>query len=104
MKRLHLVMLLVALVFAGIVLGFLFGGGRGAHAGAAVGVALVGVTLWTIAPVECRRQLRIIERRGTVLPDPETFRARFLRGARLPAAVLILLGLAALVVILLIPY
>ncbi|HUU42848.1 MAG TPA: hypothetical protein VMX57_03660 [Planctomycetota bacterium] len=100
MKRLHLIMLLVVLVFAGIFLGRVFGGPRGAHAGAAAGAVLAGVLLWVIAPAECRRQLRIIERQGATLANPEAFRARFMKGARTPAVILILLGLAALVVIL----
>ena len=100
MKRPHLMMLLVVLVFGAVLLGHLFGGKRGVHLGAAAGAALTGVVLWVIAPMECRRQLRVMEQKGMRPADADVFRARFLKGARLPAAILILLGLAALIVIL----
>ena len=101
MKRLHLAMTLVIMIFTGLGLGGLFGGQWGARTGAAAGVILAGIFLYRIAPMEYARQLRIIERQGAVLKDPEAFRERFLRGARLPAVVLILGGLIALVVVLL---
>lgn len=104
MKRLHLMMLVVVLVFAGIFVGRLSGGSVGAHAGAAAGAVLAGILLWVIAPMEYQRQLRIIERRGAKLTNPEAFRDRFIKGARTPAAILVILGLAALVVILLVRY
>lgn len=100
MKRLHLVMLLVVMIFAGIFLGNLFGGRRGALAGGAAGITLVGLFLWAIAPRELRRQLEILDRKGINVGDLATFRARFLRGARVPAVALIVLGLAALVALL----
>ena len=103
MKRLHLMMLLVVLVFAGIFMGNMFFQRRGAWAGAALAAVLAGAMLWLIAPAECRRQLGIIERSGTTLRDPEVFRARFIKGVRLPALLLLLLGLAALVIVLLLP-
>jgi hypothetical protein len=100
MKRLHLVMLLVVMIFAGIFLGNLFGGRRGALAGGAAGVVLAGAFLWTVAPRELRRHLAILDRNGIDVGDVETFRARYLRGARVPAVVLIALGLAGIAVLL----
>ena len=100
MKRLHLVMLLIVMIFAGIFLGNMFGGRRGALSGGAAGLSMVGLFLWAIAPMECRRQFEILARKGVDVGDLATFRARFVRGARVPAVVLIVLGLAALVVLL----
>ena len=101
MKRLHLTMLLVVLVCAAIFLGHLFGGGqRGALIGASAAAVVAGALLWKIAPAEYRRQLRIIERRGMTLDNPDEFRSRFLKGARTPAVILIILGLVALVYLL----
>jgi hypothetical protein len=104
MKRLHLAMTFVIMIFAGLALGGLFGGQRGAHLGAAGGLVLAGVFLYRIAPLEYARQVRIIERTGAVLKDPETFRSRFLLGARMPALVLIVGGIVAIVVILVVEY
>ncbi len=101
MKRLHVMMILVILVFVSIFLGSMFDGGRGAHAGAAVGAIIAGILQWQIiAPAEYRRQLDIIARQGSTLTNPDEFRTRFMKGARLPAVVLVVLGFAALVYIL----
>jgi len=100
MKRPHLMMLLVVLVFGAVLAGHLFGGKRGVQVGAAAGAVLTGGVLWLIAPMECRRQLRVMEQKGMQPADAEAFRTRFIRGARLPAVILFLLGLVALVVIL----
>ena len=100
MKRLHLVMLLVVMVFAGIFLGNLFGGRRGSYAGCAAGVVLVGALLWVTAPREFARNVRAIERKGLRVENIEEAYAQFLRAVRIPAAVLMLLGFVALVVLL----
>ena len=96
MKRLHLAMLLVVLVVVSIFLGHLFGGPRGLYMGASVAAILAGIFLWQLAPREYLRQLRIIEHSGATLANPDEFRSRFMKGARTPAVVLVLLGLAAL--------
>ena len=97
MKRVHLAMLLMVLVVVSVFLGHLFGGPRGPYIGAAIAAVLAGIFLWRLAPHEYQRQLRIIERSGATLANPDEFRARFMKGARAPAVVLIILGLAALV-------
>ena len=101
MKRLHLTMMLVVLVAVAIFLGHLFGGRQGAWMGAAAAAGLAGVFLWKIAPAECDRQIAIIERSGARLTNPHAFRKRFLKGARLPAAALVAIGLATLLYLLL---
>jgi hypothetical protein len=90
-------MMLVVLVVVAIFLGHLFGGERGPYYGAAVAAILVGIFLWQVAPREFVRQLRIIERSGATLANPDEFRRRFLLGARMPAVLLVVLGLAALI-------
>ncbi len=100
MKRLHLVMLLIVMIFAGIFLGNMFGGRRGALSGGATGVVLAGLFLWTVAPREMHRQLEILARKGIDVGDEAAFRAQFLRGARVPAVVLVAIGLAGLLVLL----
>jgi len=92
-------MLLVVLVVVAIFLGHLFGGERGPYTGASIAAIVAGIFLWRLAPREYQRQLRLIERQGAVLKNPEAFRAQFMKGARLGAVVLIVLGLVALVVI-----
>ena len=99
MKRLHLAMMLVVLIFVGVFLGNILGDVKGRYAGAALGAALAGALLWRIAPAEYLRQLRIIERQGATLTNPEAFRERFLKGARLPAYILMGCGLGAFVII-----
>ena len=100
MKKLHLVMLLVVMVFAGFFLGHMFGGRRGSYAGCAAGVTLVGALLWVTAPREFARNVRAIERKGLRVENLEEAYAQFLRAVRIPAAALMLLGLVALTVLL----
>ena len=100
-----MMMIIVILVFVCIFLGSMFFGTKGAHAGAAVGAIITGILQWrVIAPAEYRRQLEILERQGSKLTNPAEFRARFMRGARLPAVLLIAGGVAALIYILLRTY
>ena len=100
MNRLHLTMLLMVMVAVAIFLGYLFGGERGPFIGASAGAIVAGVFLWRLAPREYARQLRILERAGTKLANPEEFRIRFLAGARTAAVILIVLGAICLVVFL----
>ena len=97
-NRLHLTMLLMVMVIVAIFLGYLFGGKQGPFIGASVAAILAGVFLWRIAPREYARQLRIIERSGAKLANPEEFRIRFLAGARMSAVILMVLGTIALAV------
>ena len=100
MKRLHLVMLLVVVVFAGIFLGNMFGGRRGSYAGCSAAVVLVGVLLWVTAPKEFARNVRAIERKGVQIQNLEEAYAQFLRAVRIPAILLMLLGFVALALLL----
>jgi hypothetical protein len=63
-------------------------------------VVLVGALLWMMAPREFARSVRAIERKGLRVENIEEAYAQFLRAVRIPAALLMLLGLVALVVLL----
>ena len=91
-------MLLMVMVIVAIFLGALFGGKQGPFIGASAGAMLAGVFLWRLAPKEYLRQLRILERSGVKLANPDEFRIRLIAGARTSAVILIVLGAVALVV------
>ena len=97
MKRLHLVMLLVVMIFAGIFIGNMFGGRRGAYAGCGVGVVMLGAFLWANAPREFQRRIEALHRKGVQVQNLDEARAQFLRGVRTAAVGLMALGVAGVV-------
>jgi uncharacterized protein involved in exopolysaccharide biosynthesis len=97
-------MILTVIVFAGIFLGSMFGQRRGAFAGCAAAVVVVGALMWTQAPKEYDRQLRLIERKGLVVQNAEEGRAPFVRAVRIHALLFMLIGFGTLLALLILRF